>query len=313
VRQRAALENRDPAHPPHTLHMTATPIPRTLALARHGDLDRSVLRELPRGRQRIDTRIVAGEAARAQAYEHLRAQLDAGRQAYVVCPLVEQAQDGQAEQQSGASNTTPATTQTGSGEARAATVEFERLRHGELAGRRVELLHGQMRPREKQRAMEAFAGGEADVLVATTVIEVGVDVPNATVMLIENAERFGISQLHQLRGRVGRGEHSSTCLLVGPPASARLRALVQHSDGFRLAEIDLQLRKEGELIGTRQSGLGQFKLASLPEDAPLLERARARAEAILAEDPDLQGVEHGLLGEALREHFGEQALAPIPL
>jgi ATP-dependent DNA helicase RecG len=300
VRQRAALENRDPARPPHTLHMTATPIPRTLALARHGDLDRSVLRELPRGRRRIDTRIVAGEVARAQAYEHLRTQLDAGRQAYVVCPLVEQAHDGQAEQ-------------AGSAEARAATVEFERLRRGELAGRRVELLHGQMRPREKQQAMEAFAGGEADVLVATTVIEVGVDVPNATVMLVENAERFGISQLHQLRGRVGRGEHSSTCLLVGPPASARLRALVQHSDGFRLAEIDLGLRKEGELIGTRQSGLGQFKLASLPEDAPLLERARARAEAILAEDPDLQGVEHGLLGEALREHFGEQALAPIPL
>jgi ATP-dependent DNA helicase RecG len=174
------------------------------------------------------------------------------------------------------------------------------------------LLHGQMRPREKQQAMQAFASGEADVLVATTVIEVGVDVPNATVMLVENAERFGISQLHQLRGRVGRGEHRSLCLLVGPPGSARLRALVQHADGFRLAEIDLRLRKEGELIGTRQSGLGQFKLASLPDDAQLLDRARARAEAILAEDPLLDGPEHGLLGEALQDHFGAQALAPIP-
>jgi ATP-dependent DNA helicase RecG len=305
VRQRAALENQAPARPPHTLHMTATPIPRTLALARHGDLDRSVLRELPRGRQAIDTQIVAGEAARKEAYRRLREQLQAGRQAYVVCPLVEEAQDAGAGQ---AVDVEPV----GSGEARAATVEFERLRHGELAGRRLALLHGQMRPREKQQAMEAFSSGEADVLVATTVIEVGVDVPNATVMLVENAERFGISQLHQLRGRVGRGEHRSICLLVGPPGSARLRALVQHSDGFRLAEIDLRLRKEGELIGTRQSGLGQFKLASLPEDAQLLDRARARAEAILAEDPLLEGPEHGLLGEALRDYFGEQALAPIP-
>ncbi len=220
VRQRAALESQDSAKPPHMLHMTATPIPRTLALARHGDLDRSVLRELPRGRQAIDTRIVAGEDGRVEAYRLLREQLDAGRQGYVVCPLVEDEQEG-GEQ---------------AGDARAATAEFERLRRGELAGRRVELLHGQMRPREKQQAMEAFVSGEADVLVATTVIEVGVDVPNATVMLVENAERFGISQLHQLRGRVGRGEHRSTCLLLTshppPPSSQRLRALVKHADGL---------------------------------------------------------------------------------
>jgi ATP-dependent DNA helicase RecG len=298
VRQRAALENRDPAHPPHTLHMTATPIPRTLALARHGDLDRSVLRELPRGRQAIDTTIVVGESGRANAYRLLLEQLDAGRQGYVVCPLVEQTEDdGEADAPQ---------------DARAATAEFERLRTGELAGRRLELLHGQMRTRDKQRAMEAFASGRAEVLIATTVIEVGVDVPNATVMLVENAERFGISQLHQLRGRVGRGAHRSTCLLAGPPGSARLRALVEHSDGFRLAEIDLRLRKEGELIGTRQSGLGQFKFACLPEDAELLERAQARARQILTEDPELSGSCHALLAEALESMFGAEALRPIP-
>ncbi len=296
VRQRSALEAKGD---PHTLHMTATPIPRTLALARHGDLDRSVLRELPKGRQAIDTRIVTGEEGRVEAYQLLCEQLDAGRQAYVVCPLVE---DG----------TDRATPGSSAGEARAATSEFERLSRHELAGRRLALLHGQMRPREKQQAMEQFASGRAEVLVATTVIEVGVDVSNATVMLVENAERFGISQLHQLRGRVGRGEHSSTCLLAGPPTSARLRALVDHSDGFRLAEIDLRLRKEGELIGTRQSGLGQFKFATLPDDADLLERARAWAKAILREDPDLSGPLHALLGEALKDAFGSEALLPIP-
>jgi ATP-dependent DNA helicase RecG len=303
VRQRSALEAKGD---PHTLHMTATPIPRTLALARHGDLDRSVLRELPEGRQAIDTRIVAGEEGRAEAYRMLCEQLDAGRQGYVVCPLVEEGQDGVGEQPRGAGEAR------GASEARAATSEFERLRRGELAGRRLALLHGQMRPREKQQAMEEFASGQADVLVATTVIEVGVDVPNATVMLVENAERFGISQLHQLRGRVGRGEHRSACLLAGPPGSARLRALVEHSDGFRLAEIDLRLRKEGELIGTRQSGVGQFKFANLPEDADLLERARARARSILADDPHLRGPLHGLLGDTLADAFGADALQPIP-
>jgi ATP-dependent DNA helicase RecG len=318
VRQRAALGDKQPVRSsedpgareseraPHTLHMTATPIPRTLALARHGDLDRSVLRELPRERKAIDTRIVSGAESRADAYRFLCEQLDGGRQAYVVCPLVEEGDDpGGVPAQS-----------TGEGpdasELRAVTAEFERLRRGELAGRALALLHGQMRPREKQQAMQAFGSGEAEVLVATTVIEVGVDVSNATVMLVENAERFGISQLHQLRGRVGRGEHSSTCLLAGPPGSPRLRALAEHSDGFRLAEIDLRLRKEGELIGTRQSGLGQFKFASLPQDAELLERARARAREILALDPGLDGPLHALLGGALEHAFGAEALRPIP-
>ncbi len=336
VRQRAALEDREDAKRPHVLHMTATPIPRTLALVRYGDLDRSVLRELPRERKPIDTGIVTGEAGREDAYRVLHEQLRAGHQAYVVCPLVEDGaqqapgqpwntQDHEKDARAhapnaggagGASSETNARDAGGAGggssEAKAATAEFERLRAGELAGWNLALLHGQMRPREKQEAMEAFASGRAQVLVATTVIEVGVDVPNATVMLVENAERFGISQLHQLRGRVGRGEYSSICMLVGSPASARLRALVEHSDGFRLAEIDLRLRKEGELVGTRQSGVGQFKFASLPEDDELLERARRRAREILAEDPELVGPLHGLLAEALVGSFGAEALQPIP-
>jgi ATP-dependent DNA helicase RecG len=308
VRQRAALAERDPERPVHVLHMTATPIPRTLALARYGDLDTSTLRELPQGRRPTATRLLAGEQERAQAYRELRAELDAGRQAYVVCPLIEEAQ----EEGAGA----PGTPAGGAGpELRAATAELIRLREGELRGYRLALLHGGMRPTEKQQAMAAFAAGEAQVLVATTVIEVGIDVPNATVMLIENAERFGISQLHQLRGRVGRGEHAASCLLAGPAAAAsspRLRALVKHSDGFRLAEIDLDLRKEGELIGTRQSGVRELRVASLPGDVALLEGARAAAEAMTARDPGLQAPEHALLGLALEQHLGDGGADPIP-
>ena len=314
VRQREALTDRDGSAPDvaqtavHTLHMTATPIPRTLSLARYGDLDTSTLRELPSGRQPISTRLLAAESERAAAYEQVREQLRQGRQAFVVCPLIEEGEDlGAAGESIEAS---------AGGDARvglrAATAELERLRKGELAGYELALLHGGMRPREKQEAMEAFASGAVQVLVATTVIEVGIDVPNATVMLIENAERFGISQLHQLRGRVGRGEHPAICYLVGPPSSARLRALVEHLDGFRLADIDLKLRSEGELIGTRQSGLGQFAIARLPEDSELLEMARARAESIVASDQELSAPEHVLLGEELARRFGAQALEPIP-
>jgi ATP-dependent DNA helicase RecG len=297
VRQRAALHGKGT---PHMLHMTATPIPRTLALAGYGDLDTSALRELPRGRQPIDTRIVAGERARARAYDELREQLRAGRQAFVVCPLIEQ-EAAEAGEATG-----------GLGELRAASAELERLRGGKLQGFELVLLHGGMRPREKQQAMAAFAAGEADVLVATTVIEVGIDVPNATVMLVENSERFGISQLHQLRGRIGRGEHGGICRLMGPPGSPRLRALAEHGDGFRLAEIDLELRSEGELVGTRQSGLSQFDVAELPRDAGLLERARSLAERLLEADPQLRAPENALLGEQLRSRFGDEALEPIP-
>jgi len=314
VRQRSALEEKGAkavggegpigARPaPHVLHMTATPIPRTLALARYGDLDVSALRELPRGREVIETRIVAGEHARERAYEKLREQCGEGRQAFVVCPLVEESNPADRGPSGAGAG--------GEVEVRAARAEYERLAKGELDGFELELLHGGMRPAEKQEAMARFASGKADVLVATTVIEVGIDVPNATVMVVENAERFGLSQLHQLRGRIGRGEHRSSCLLMGPPGARRLRAMVEHSDGFRLAEIDLELRSEGELVGTRQSGLRQFEIACLPEDAALLERARARAEVIVATDPGLEAPEHALLGEALEHAFGAGASEPI--
>jgi ATP-dependent DNA helicase RecG len=166
-----------------------------------------------------------------------------------------------------------------------------------------------MKPREKAEAMERFAAGGADVLVATTVIEVGIDVPNATTMLVEDAERYGISQLHQLRGRVGRGEHASLCLLFGPKESARLKALAENTDGFALAEIDLELRGEGEITGTRQSGMARFDFAILPDDAPLLERARRLAEDLLAVDPELEQPEHALLGDVLRRREGEPVAA----
>jgi len=288
VRQRTALSERSGGRPPHTLHMTATPIPRTLALARYGDLDTSALHERPAGRPPVRTLLAFGDQERADAYERLREELRAGRQAYVVCPLIEEGEPVQGEPAPAAGE-----------DLRAARSELVRLSGGELADFRLVLLHGGMRPREKQQAMSAFASGAADVLIATTVIEVGIDVSNATVMLIENAERFGISQLHQLRGRVGRGEHTSLCYLLGPAAarrSARLHALAEHSDGFRLAEIDLRLRSEGELTGTRQSGVGSFRFARLPEDARLLELARRHGERMIAADPQLGSPEHALLG-----------------
>jgi ATP-dependent DNA helicase RecG len=291
VAQRAALDaKRAGDGSPHVLHMTATPIPRTLALAGYGDLDFTLLRELPRGRQPIQTFVCSTERERARAYDRIREELRAGRQAFVVCPLVEDSELLQA---------------------RAATVEYERLKAGELRDFRVVLMHGQLRPAAKHEAMATFASGGADVLVATSVIEVGIDVPNASVMLVEDADRYGISQLHQLRGRIGRGAHSSLCLLFGAKDSVRLRALASESDGFKLAEIDLELRGEGELIGTRQSGLAQFRVAELPRDAELLERARGHAERIAGEDPDLALPEHALLAEALAGAFGSEAQAPI--
>ena len=276
VRQRTALDAKAAAGmAPHVLHMTATPIPRTLRLASFGALDVTALRGLPRGRQPIETHVASGERERERAYDRLREELRAGRQAFVVCPLVSESEALQA---------------------RAATAEFERLRETELKDFEVVLLHGQMRPREKAEAMERFAAGEADVLVATTVIEVGIDVPNATVMLVEDAERYGISQLHQLRGRVGRGRHASLCLLFGPKESKRLQALAQNGDGFALAEIDLELRGEGELTGTRQSGMARFRVARLPEDADVLERAHTCASEVLRH---LHEPEYALLADEL--------------
>jgi ATP-dependent DNA helicase RecG len=290
VRQRAALDAKAGRAGrnlvPHLLHMTATPIPRTLRLANFGALDVTALRELPRGRQPITTHVCSTEAERHRAYERIREELRSGRQAFVVCPLVSESE---------ALN------------ARAATAEYERLKTGELKDFEVVLLHGQMRPAEKQAAMERFAAGEADVLVATTVIEVGIDVPNATIMLVEDADRYGISQLHQLRGRVGRGEHASLCLLFGPRESKRLQALAMNGDGFRLAEIDLELRGEGELTGTRQSGLARFRFARLPDDAAVLEAAFAAAEALLERDPELAAPEHDLL----RAEVARAEAAPV--
>jgi ATP-dependent DNA helicase RecG len=292
VRQRVALDAKaPPGLAPHVLHMTATPIPRTLALTAFGDLDVTALRELPSGRQPIVTHVISGERERARAYERIREELRAGRQAFVVCPLVAESEALQA---------------------RAATAEYERLARTEFVDFDVVLLHGQMRPRSKQAAMAAFAAGGADVLVATSVIEVGIDVPNATVMLVEDADRYGISQLHQLRGRVGRGEHPSLCLLFGPKESPRLRALADHDDGFRLAEIDLDLRGEGEIIGTRQHGATQFRVARLPDDAALLRAAHDHAERILRTDPELGAPEHVLVATALEAAYGAEALEPIP-
>ena len=291
VRQRAALDAKGPGgESPHVLHMTATPIPRTLALVSYSDLDFTLLRELPRGRRPIRTYVCSTAAERARAYERIREELRAGRQAFVVCPLVEESEALQA---------------------RAATAEFERLRTGELSGFEVVLLHGQMAAGAKQQAMAAFASGAAHVLVATSVIEVGIDVPNATVMLVEDAERYGLSQLHQLRGRIGRGEHASICLLFGAKTSPRLRALAAHNDGFKLAEIDLELRGEGELVGTRQHGQATFRVAELPRDAVLLERAAAHARSLTTADPDLELAEHRLLADALAAVYGAEAAAPI--
>jgi ATP-dependent DNA helicase RecG len=296
VSQRRALDAKGvEGMAPHILHMTATPIPRTLSLTAYGDLDTTALHELPAGRQPVDTWLVE-EERRAAAYEFLRGRLREGRQAFVVCPLVSESEKVQG---------------------KAAEVEAERLRAGELKDFRLGVLHGQMPSAAKAEAMRAFAAGETDVLVATTVIEVGIDVANATVMVIEGAERFGVSQLHQLRGRVGRGRHASHCLLfaedAGELARRRLRAVTGESDGFRLAEIDLGLRGEGEILGTRQSGLPRFAVASLPEDADVLIAAREEVLALLRRHGSLADPALGPLLDAARHRFGAGAADPIPL
>jgi ATP-dependent DNA helicase RecG len=268
VEQRKALtEGRSP----HVLHMTATPIPRTLALTVYGDLAVSEISRPPADRKPIKTAWVAEDRS-AAAYSRLRKHLDAGRQAYVVCPLIEESETTQA---------------------RAAEAEADRLQKAELRGYRVGLLHGRLRPAERRELMARFKAGELDVLVATTVIEVGVDVPNATIMIVQEADRFGLAQLHQLRGRVGRGAEQSYCLLVSRAredltehAVERLEALVRTNDGFELAEVDLDIRGSGHLLGTRQSGLTDLRFAHVRKDRHLLERARAVADELVdAEGP----------------------------
>lgn len=274
LRQRMSL--REKGVHPDTLIMTATPIPRTLSLTLFGDLEVSVLDELPAGRAGTST-LVVGPDGRGEAYEVMRAELEAGRQAFVVCPLVD---------------ASPAV------EAKAAEKEARELVKV-FPGARIGLLHGQMGKADKDTAMASFRAGETQLLVSTTVIEVGIDVPNATVMLVEDADRFGLSQLHQLRGRVGRGEHHSHCVLIfdGDTEESRMRmsAIAEISDGFKLAEADLEIRGEGSLFGTRQSGMPDLRVARLVRDFRLLKQARADAFALVEEDPGLNDPENRLL------------------
>jgi ATP-dependent DNA helicase RecG len=287
VLQRASL--RAKGQHPDVLVMTATPIPRTLALTLYGDLDVSVLDELPPGRQRITT-VWRTEAKRREIYDFIRKELEQGRQAYVVCPLVEE---------------------TEASDLKAATAMADRLAREVFPDRRVGLIHGRLSFDAKDAVMGAFKAGELDVLVATTVIEVGIDVPNASVMLVEHAERFGLAQLHQLRGRVGRGSARSYSILLASAllsdeARRRLEAMCETQDGFRIAEADLEIRGPGEFFGTRQAGLPEFRAASLLTDAPLLEEARQEALAVVDRDPGLRLPEHRLLREALVARWREK-------
>jgi len=281
VEQRARLLNKGQS--PHVLSMTATPIPRTLALTLHGDLDVSQIDELPPGRQEIQTTVLQGKERR-QAYELIRREIAQGRQAYIVLPLVEESEKL---------------------DVRSAIEEQQRLQETVFPEFNVGLLHGRMSSQEKEQALTAFRDNETPIIVSTTVIEVGVDVANATVMLIENAERFGLSQLHQLRGRVGRGEHKSYCLLMSgsknDTAKQRLSVLEQSRDGFFISEMDMRFRGPGEVLGKRQSGLPDFALASLVEDQQVLELARQAAEKILVSDQNLD--DYPLLQQELERRY----------
>ncbi len=285
VEQRAVLKGM--GSDPDVLVMTATPIPRTAGFLIYGDLDKSELREMPPGRTPVTTEVIGpSPLEHSAAYDRLRGEVTAGHQAYVVCPLVE-----------GSPKI----------EATAATEELERLQSEELAGLRLGLLHGQMKSADKEAAMAAFRAGDIDVLVATTVIEVGVDVANATVMIVEDADRFGLSQLHQLRGRVGRGSDASWCFLFADPSTpdggARMDAMVESTDGFLLAERDLEIRGAGEVFGERQAGFSDLKLGRIPRDEKTVVWARTIAERILDADPDLS--RHRQLREEVEDLLGD--------
>ncbi len=288
---------------PHLLVMSATPIPRTLTMTLYGDLDVSLLNEMPPGRQPVRTRIF-GYDQMATAYEIIGAQIRAGHQAFVVYPLVEESEHMQL---------------------KAATTEYERLANEHFSNFRVALLHGQMNWSTKEEIMQRFARGEFDILVATTVIEVGIDVPNATVMLIHHAERFGLAQLHQLRGRVGRGTAPAHCLLLTdaylaqrshmpyqedePPAVTRLRTMAETTDGFLIAEVDMHLRGPGDMLGTRQSGMPEFRYVDLVRDASIIASARDEAFAIIERDPHLRSEHHAQLRSYLLDHETHFAIA----
>ena len=285
VNQRSAL--REKGVRPHVLAMSATPIPRSLSMTIYGDLDVSVIDELPPGRLPVRTRFVENER-RDQAYEFVRSQIELGRQAFVVCPLIDESEVVQT---------------------KAAQEEYERLSASIYPDKSVGLLHGRMSLVEKEQVMSEVKAGEIDVLVATPVIEVGIDVPNATVMFIDGAERFGLSQLHQLRGRVGRGEHQSHCLLLsespGADALNRLKLLERISDGFALSEEDLKLRGEGDYLGTRQSGLPPFKVVQIT-DMDIIALARREAQRINRADPDLSREEHAALSRRFAGYAQDQ-------
>lgn len=291
VEQRGKLKEKGPC--PHFLVMTATPIPRTLAMTVYGDLDVSVIDEMPPGRSAIQTRVIF-ENKRPEALKFMHDQLTKGRQAYVVYPLVEESEKV---------------------DLKNAVEEFEKLKI-EFPLVKMGLLHGKMKPAEKEDVMNRFRHHEIQVLVSTTVIEVGVDVANANIMIVEHAERFGLSQLHQLRGRVGRGEHKSFCVLimgnaVSEEARARTRFMEQTTDGFKIAEFDLEMRGPGEFLGTRQSGLPGFQMANLVRDVLILQDARAAAFEILRSDPELRNSQNRFLKEGLLRAHGPAALASI--
>ena len=297
VAQRSALAEKGGVVPPHVLVMSATPIPRTLALIVYGDLDVSVINELPPGRTPVKT-VLVGENKRQSMYGFVRKQAAEGRQVYIVCPSVEE--NGGAGWEDGPSL-----------DLKAVTAYARELSERVFPDLRVGFVHGRLKSREKEAVMSSFAGGGLDVLVSTTVIEVGVDVPNASLMIIENAERFGLSQLHQLRGRVGRGTHESWCVLVtssrSETARERLKALCATNDGFEIAEKDFQLRGPGDLFGTRQHGLPQLKVADFAADMELLKEAQAAAEELIAADPELKKPSHRLLKRRVRELFEKHA------
>ncbi len=303
VAQRARLRDQAPAdanpapaatllRAPHVLVMTATPIPRTLALTVFGDLDVSTIRHMPPGRGPVETRWVTPQAA-SEVYRWLAPQLAAGARAFIVVPAI----GGTGEADDSAQALTDVTS------------HLAHLEAGPLAGFRLAPMHGRLSSEERDDVMRRFRLGELDAIVATTVIEVGVDVPEATVMIVEHAERFGLAQLHQLRGRIGRGSRAGTCILIGEPitheAERRLKAMVETNDGFRIAEMDLAIRGPGELVGSRQSGLPPFRVADLMRDLELLRDARRDASALVARDPALAAPEHALLRKKLMATYGE--------
>jgi ATP-dependent DNA helicase RecG len=288
VQQRSILKNK--GYAPHYLVMTATPIPRTLALSYFADFDVTTIDELPPGRQPITTKYVRQNLA-PSAYEFVRKQVQSGRQAYVVVPQIEESDEDTA----------------------SVKKKYDELAGRSLVGLRLAMLHGKMPADDRDQIMREFRDGKVDVLVATTVIEVGIDVPNATVIVIESAERFGLSQLHQLRGRVGRGEHASHCILiseaVNDEAIARLTTMTEMTSGFDIAETDLKLRGPGQFFGTRQHGLPELKLADISQEIDLLKVAREESIALLDVDPDLRRSAHKHLRQALIDRFGDS----IPL